>query len=210
MAYNARLLAGQRIVFGGGALVPGHLVMVSDLASQDAALALPACMAHERLGDTAVEQARIAGCLPAAPTNDQADRVLMDTPHEVEQQIKRCPIGPMHIIEEDHPPMLLPIAAMPCARSHQAARECLAIHLDSAALIQPDGFPVDLQPFPRQRFIQFGERAAQSSTRVALIAFRPEQRRQRIPALALSHHREIGHQRDSLAPIDNNRLTVAF
>ena len=75
---------------------------------------------------------------------------------------------------------------------------------------QFDGLPVDVQPAILKRLVKCRKGASQSSTRTGLAIFGPEQGCERITAVTLACHSEIGDQRNRLACINFNCLPITL
>src|SRR5262249_50368256 len=76
--------------------------------------------------------------------------------------------------------------------------------------LQTDGLRADLE----ERFVQYVleavERAAQARAAFTVVALRPEQGCQGVATLELAAHGQVDHQRQRLAQIQRDRLTIVF
>jgi hypothetical protein len=83
--------------------------------------------------------------------------------------------------------------AMRAARC-QSLLECFHIQPDLRHEAEPHTFPVGLQPTLTQHLLDRRQGTTQTSSRPALVVFRPQQGRQRISAAGPSRNRQIGYK----------------
>jgi len=88
--------------------------------------------------------------------------------------------------------------------------EFIYIQPQARTLSQADGFPLDIQPISRERFVERRKRPAQGGTSIGLVIFRPEQGCQRVARVSLPGNSEIGNECHCFARIHVDDYTIAF
>ncbi len=88
--------------------------------------------------------------------------------------------------------------------------EFIDVDVEFRVCSKPNRFAVDFQLFAAERAMQDREGAAQRGTRAGLIVLAPEQRGERVVAVALPREGEIGEERERFARIDLDRRAIAF
>jgi hypothetical protein len=94
--------------------------------------------------------------------------------------------------------------------SRQSLAKLVNIQPEAGVRIHPHSLAIYSEPPFAQRTVEGREGTAQTAAGTALVIVRPQQRSQRVPAVAAWLDSQVGHQRECLAPRDVDWLVIAL